>query len=140
MSSDSAQVWSTDRPAVVEIAPNDRAYAPEATPMPSASRTMARRASADLHSVRADGVPRGAEVVDSLPGRIAGIVVGDHVVERVAAICDLHRAVRAPGGAEQRDAHACTRFGRTGREDWRPVRGAVTVASRRRALVGFEEI
>ncbi len=43
MSSDSAQVSSTDSPAVTDRAPNDRAYAPVATAIPSASRRMARR-------------------------------------------------------------------------------------------------
>jgi len=42
MSRDKAQVCAIERPAVTEIAPNEIAYAPVATPMPRASRTIAR--------------------------------------------------------------------------------------------------
>src|SRR5258708_30315740 len=91
ITTESTTVWKRLRPAAVEMAPNESAL----TPMPSASRTMARLASADCHSVRADGVPRGPEVVHSLPGRIAGLVVRDHVVQRVARIRDLLGAVLA---------------------------------------------
>jgi len=45
--SERATVWSSDRPAVVEMAPKEIAYAPEAIPMPSASRTMPERFSAE---------------------------------------------------------------------------------------------
>jgi hypothetical protein len=43
MRTDNAHVCSKDRPAAVEIAPNDTAYAPLAIAMPSASRMIARR-------------------------------------------------------------------------------------------------
>ena len=43
MSTDNAHVCTKDRPAAVEIAPNDTAYAPLAIAMPSASRMIARR-------------------------------------------------------------------------------------------------
>lgn len=39
MSTDSAQVWPTDSPDAVPSAPNDRAYAPVATPTDSAARS-----------------------------------------------------------------------------------------------------
>ena len=43
MASESTHVWATENPAAVEIAPNESAYAPVATPMPTASRTTAAR-------------------------------------------------------------------------------------------------
>src|SRR5207237_503957 len=101
-STDSAHVWSTDNPAALEIAPNEIAYAPLAIAMPRASRTIPFRGSADLVAVRSDDVPGGAEVVDALSGGISGIVIGDDVVKRVTAICDLNRPVVTLGRPEQR--------------------------------------
>jgi hypothetical protein len=47
ISSDRAHVWSSDRPAAVEIAPNESAYAPLAIPIPTASRITPERGLAD---------------------------------------------------------------------------------------------
>src|SRR2546428_2180830 len=132
MSTDSAHAWNSVRPAEVEIAPNEIAYAPLAIAMPSASRTIPRRGSADLLSVRPDDVPGRAEVVDSLSGRISGIVIGDDVVQRVAGVGDLDRAVGALGRAEQRGINAGACNGRAVRQQWWPVSGARVEAARRR--------
>src|SRR5712691_135173 len=78
--------------------------------MPRASRTIPRRGSADLLSVGPDDVPGRAEVVDSLSGRISGIVIGDDVVERVASVRDL-------GGALV--PHECAPSRLTVRAEWR---------------------
>src|SRR2546423_5355736 len=108
--------------------------------MPMASRTIPRRGSADLVSVRPDDVPWGAEVVDPLPGRISGIVIGDDVVQRVAGIRHLGRAVVAPRRAEQRCVGARPGLWRTTSEDWRPVGRARAVARGYIALVRLEEV
>src|SRR5689334_19955059 len=109
--------------------------------MPSASRTIPRRGSApDLLSVWAEDEPGGAEVVNGLSGGISGIVIGDDVVQRVARVRHLDRAVGAVGGAEERSAGAAARLrGAVGEERW-PVRRARAVARGGRALVGLEEV
>src|SRR5437868_13052615 len=139
-STDSAHVWSTDNPAALEIAPNEIAYAPLAIAMPRASRTIPFRGSADLVAVRSDDVPGGAEVVDALSGGISGIVIGDDVVKRVTAICDLNRPVVTLGRPEQRGVDPGARLRGAAGQERRPVRGARAVARGRCSLVSFEEI
>ena len=57
--------------------------------------------SADLHPRRGDDVPRSTERVDALSGDLAGLPVGDEVVQRVSRVGNFGGAVRAPGRAEE---------------------------------------
>src|SRR2546427_11452895 len=103
--------------------------------MPRASRTIPRRGSADLLSVRPDDVPGRAEVVDSLSAGISGTVIGDDVVERVAPVSDLDGAVRALGGAEQRGIDNDARHRGAGGQQRGPGRSTRDVAGRGTAAV-----
>src|SRR5258706_925377 len=108
--------------------------------MPSASRTIPLEALADLLSVWTDGEPEGAEVVDLLPGRIAGIMVGDHVVKRVAAVRDLCGSIRAFCGRKQRRTGAGPSLWCAIGQQGRPILRAALVAGRCAARVRREEI
>ena len=60
IASESVQVWAIEKPAAVEIAPNDSAYAPVATPMPTASRTTAARTAVHVSPAPPRLAPYGA--------------------------------------------------------------------------------
>src|SRR5260370_41283254 len=99
--------------------------------MPSASRTIPLRGSGDLLSVGPDDVPAGAEVVDSLSGGISGIVIGDDVVQRVARVGHLGRAVGALRRAQERGVYARACLRRATGQQRRPVGRAWPVAGGR---------
>src|SRR6266851_5681891 len=105
--------------------------------MPSASRTIPLRGSADLVAGRSDGIPAGAEVVDPLSGGIPGIVICDDVIQRVAAIGDLVRAVVSFRRTKQRGVGSGASLWRGSGQQRRPVFGAVAIACGRRSLVRF---
>src|SRR5437867_11464110 len=89
----------------------------------------------DLLACGREHPPRTAELVHALTGRLAGLAVGDEVVERVAAVGDLELSVLAFRRTEQRCADALARDRLAGRDQRRPEGGTRAVAGARRALV-----
>src|SRR5690242_4324301 len=96
---------------------------------------MCALATVDLPSCSRQRPPGAAELVDALAGRLAGLAVGDEVVERVAAVGDLELAVLALRRTEQRGLHAWAGDRLARSEERRPERGAGAVADACRALV-----
>src|SRR5712691_3818538 len=92
-------------------------------------------ATVDLLAGSREDPPRGAELVDTLARRLAGLPVGDEVVERVTVVGDLELAVLPLGGAEQGGAHAVSGDRLPLRDERRPEGGAGAVAGALRALV-----
>src|SRR4030095_12633281 len=64
-----------------------------------------RRSAGNPVAAGGDHVPLGAELVQALPGGVAGLAVAGVVVERVAVVGHLGAAV-AGNGAEQPAGHA----------------------------------
>src|SRR5436190_21316551 len=97
-------------------------------------------ATVDLPAGRRENPPWAAELVEALAGRLAGLVVADPVVERVAVVGDLELSVLALRRAEQGRTHAGAGDRLAVREERRPEGGAGPVADTGRALVGREVV
>src|SRR5215470_240527 len=86
------------------------------------------------------GPPGSAELVQALAAQLAGLRVGDVVVERMPAVGDLEFAVRALGRSEQRSDDALAGMRLSGRGHRRPEGGAGAVADAHAVLVRREVV
>ena len=94
----------------------------------------------DLCTGFVEDVPLGAELIDVLPGDVAGRLVADKVIERVAPVRHLGRSVASDGGADQAAGGAGAGLWGAVAEVWRPGGCAWAVACRLAALVRLEQI
>src|ERR1700730_4354869 len=94
----------------------------------------------DLLAAGREDVPLPAELIDALSCRVPGLLVCDEVVEGMAAVGDLGRAVGPGGRPEQCTGSAGAALGSAGRGHRRPGLRAGVVAGGVFALVRFEEV
>src|SRR6476661_1909506 len=92
-------------------------------------------ATVDLLAGCVQDPPRGAELVEALAGRLAGLAIGDVEVERVTVVGDLELAVTSLRRSEQGGTHSVAGVRLALREQRRPQGSAGVVAGARRALV-----
>src|SRR5438093_10482325 len=121
--------------STAETAPRRRATSPATWLRRTARAGRARLgslcalATVDLLAGGRKDPPGSAELVDTLARRLAGLPVGDEVVERVTAVGDFELAVLALRRAEQGGAHAVSGDRLSVRDEWRPEGVAVAVAA-----------
>ena len=95
-------------------------------------RRRRRRRRRDLHPGRRQGGPAAPEGNAALPVRVAGLLIADEGVERVAVVGDLLRSVGPAGGSDQGGVRPLARRRGALRRDGRPGGGARPRAGARR--------